>query len=115
LILAGMDIARIARIGISRPKFFLFEQLSLLGHRAPMAGQIEVRSSKHVIGYLSGITPALIGPLPTFVSTVHGREAPKKCRTGHLPVPSKSLALAFGNNRWRGFALADVLRAASDA
>jgi hypothetical protein len=32
-----------------------------------------------------------------------------------LPVPSKSFALAFGNNRWRSFALADVLRAASDA
>ena len=92
-----MDIARIVWSGVSRPKFFLFEQFSLLGHGAPMAGQIEVRSSKHVIGYLSGITPALIGPLPTFVSTVqyHGQEAPKRCRTGHCAGPFKIACLSL--------------------
>jgi hypothetical protein len=53
--------------------FFLFQRFSLVRHHAPTAGQIEIRSSKHVIGYLSGVTPALVGPLPTFVSTVQHR------------------------------------------
>jgi hypothetical protein len=34
-------------------------------------GQIEIRFPKHIISYyLSGVTQPLIGPLPTFVSTV---------------------------------------------
>ncbi len=49
--------------------FFLFQPFSLVRHHAPTAGQIEVRSSKHVIGYLGGVTAALIGPSPTFIST----------------------------------------------
>jgi hypothetical protein len=57
--------------------FFLFQQFSFVRHHAPTAGQIEVRSSKHVIGYLSGVTSALVGPFPTFVSTVqhHGESS----------------------------------------
>jgi len=35
---------------------------------SPTAGQIEVRTSKHVI-YSGGITSALVGPLPTVVCT----------------------------------------------
>jgi hypothetical protein len=59
--------------------FFLFEQFSFVRHHAPTAGQIEVRFSKHVISYLSGVTPALVGPFPTFVSTVqhHGGSSPR--------------------------------------
>jgi hypothetical protein len=52
------------------PGGFLFQRFSLMPHHAPTAGQIEVRYSKHIIGYLSGVTPALVGLLPTFVSTV---------------------------------------------
>ena len=39
-------------------------------------------------------------------------ERPQKDEgTGHsVPVPVKIVSLAFGDNRWRGFALADVLR-----
>jgi hypothetical protein len=36
-------------------------------------GPIEVRYSKHVISYLSGVPPALVGPLSTFISTVEHR------------------------------------------
>jgi hypothetical protein len=39
-------------------------------HLAPTAGQIEVRYSKNIIGCSSGAKAALVGPLPTFVSTV---------------------------------------------
>jgi hypothetical protein len=52
----------------------LFHQFGLIRHHAPTASQIELRSSKHGIGRLSGITSALVSPLPIFVSTVqhHG-------------------------------------------
>jgi hypothetical protein len=50
--------------------FFLFQRFSLVRHHAPTASQIEVGSSKDVIGYLSSVMPALIGPLSAFVSTV---------------------------------------------
>jgi len=58
--------------------FFLFQRFSLLRYRPPTASQIEVRSSKDVIGYLSSVMPALIGPLSAFVSTVehHGGSPP---------------------------------------
>jgi hypothetical protein len=58
--------------------FFLFQRFSLVRHHAPTASQIEVRSSKHVIRYLSGLTPALVRSLPTFISTVrhHGGSSP---------------------------------------
>jgi hypothetical protein len=49
---------------------FPFQRFSFVRHLAPTAGQIEVRYSKHIIGCLSGATAALVGPLPTFVSTV---------------------------------------------
>jgi hypothetical protein len=42
--------------------FFLFQRFSLVRHHAPTAGQIEIHSSKHVISYLSGVTPALHRP-----------------------------------------------------
>jgi hypothetical protein len=38
--------------------------LTLMKPHAPPAGQIEVCSSKHIIGYLSDVAPALIGSLP---------------------------------------------------
>jgi hypothetical protein len=64
--------------------------------------------SRHIIGYLSGVTAALVGPLPTFVSTVqhHGdrplghlirtdvQRLPKLQKdkgTGHWAVPSLTL------------------------
>src|SRR6266566_8849823 len=58
--------------------FFLFQRFSLVRHHSPTASQIEVRSSKDVIGYLSSVMPALIGPLSAFVSTVqhHGGSPP---------------------------------------
>jgi len=49
---------------------FPFQRFSFVRHDAPTAGQIEVRYSKHIIGYLSGATAALVCPLPTLVSTV---------------------------------------------
>jgi hypothetical protein len=61
--------------------FFLFQQFSFVRQHAPTAGQIEVRFSKNVIGYLSGVTPpALVGPFPTFVSTVQHHD-------GSSPTP----------------------------
>jgi hypothetical protein len=41
--------------------------------------KIEVRSSKHVVGHFSSVTPTLVGPSPAFVSTVqhHGGSSPK--------------------------------------
>jgi hypothetical protein len=62
---------------VSDQSSFLF---TLVRYLAPKAGQIDVRSSKHVIGYdLSSITPALVGPLPTFVSAAqhHGGSSPQ--------------------------------------
>jgi hypothetical protein len=50
----------------------------LVRHHSPTASQIEVRSSKDVIGYLSSVMPALIGPLSAFVSTVQLRIAHHK-------------------------------------
>jgi hypothetical protein len=58
--------------------FFLFQRFSLVRHHSPTASQIEVRSSKDVIGYLSSVMPALIGPLSAFVSTVQLRIAHHK-------------------------------------
>jgi hypothetical protein len=60
--------------------FFLFPRSSLLRHHAPTASQVEVRSSKHVIGYFSSGTPALVGPSPALVSTVqhHGGSSPRR-------------------------------------
>jgi hypothetical protein len=57
------------------------------------AGQIEVRFSKHVISYLSGVTQALVGPFPTFVSMVqhHGGSSPASIfarLAGKTGVPS---------------------------
>src|ERR1700747_3568000 len=54
--------------------FFLFQRSGLVRHDAPTTSQIEVRSSKDIIGFLSGVTPALLGPSPAFVSTIehHG-------------------------------------------
>jgi hypothetical protein len=49
---------------------FPFQRFSFVRHLAPTASQIEVRYSKHIIGCLSGATAALVGSLPTFVSTV---------------------------------------------
>jgi hypothetical protein len=49
---------------------FPFQRFSFVRHLAPTASQIEVRYSKHIVGCLSGATAALVGPLPTFVSTV---------------------------------------------
>ena len=59
---------------------------------APTLGQIEVRYSKHIIGCLSGATGALVGPLPTFVSTVQPHCCPpshfRKRTDGHSPYAS---------------------------
>jgi hypothetical protein len=52
------------------PGTFCSSVFSLVRHHTPTAGQIEVGSSKHIVSYLSGVALALIGPLPTFVSTV---------------------------------------------
>ena len=49
---------------------FPFHRFSSLRHHAPKAGQIDVCHAKHIIGCFSGATAALVGPLPTFVSTV---------------------------------------------
>jgi hypothetical protein len=59
--------------------FFLFKRSGLVRHHAPTASQIEVRSSKDVIGYLSSVTPALLGPSLALVSTVehHGGSSPQ--------------------------------------
>jgi hypothetical protein len=60
----------------SQPNGLLFgfpQQISLVRHHAPTAGQIEVRSSKHVISYLTGVTPTFVGLSPKFVSTVQQR------------------------------------------
>jgi hypothetical protein len=49
---------------------FPFQRFSFVRHLAPTAGQIQIRYSKHIIGCLSGAMATLVGPLPTFVSTV---------------------------------------------
>jgi hypothetical protein len=61
------------RLDGAERRFLTQVLFSLVRHHAPTAGRIEVRSSKHVIGCLSGVTPALIGPWPTLVSTVRNR------------------------------------------
>jgi hypothetical protein len=57
-------------IGFVGPTAFRFQRFSLVRHLAPTASQIEVRYSKYIISCLSGATPALVDPLPTFVSTI---------------------------------------------
>jgi hypothetical protein len=71
---------------------FPFQRFSFVRHLEPTARQIEVRYSKHIIGCLSGATAALIGPLPTFVSTVqhhccHSRHFCKR-KDGYSPHAS---------------------------
>jgi hypothetical protein len=66
---------------------FPFQRFSFVRHLAPTARQIQVRYSKHIIGCLSSATAALVGPLPTLVSTVqhhcgHSRHFSKR-KVGH--------------------------------
>jgi hypothetical protein len=70
----------------SRPTLFgFFFLFSLVRHHAPTVSQIEVHSSKHIIGHLSSVMPALIGPLSAFVSTVehHGGSSPRRSIDTH--------------------------------